>query len=83
MNKYVSVDMLKKMTWEISCEDKFRFIAVSVADIDSAPSIDIIRCRECKYGEYREEFDDYECHYSGCGLVYTADDFCSCGERDE
>ena len=45
------------------------------------PSIDIVRCGECKYGEYRADFDDYECRYSGCGLVYKADDFCSYGER--
>ena len=46
-----------------------------------APSIEIIRCRECKYGEYREEFDDYECHASGCGLVHDADFYCADGER--
>ena len=46
-----------------------------------APSIDIVRCGECKYGEYREDFDDYECHVSGCGLVHDADFYCADGER--
>ena len=50
--------------------------------IQSAPSIDIVRCKECKHGEYREDFNDYECHSSGCGLVYDADFFCADGERE-
>ena len=44
--------------------------------------VEVVRCRECKYGEYREDFDDYECHASGCGLVYDADFFCADGERE-
>ena len=47
-----------------------------------APSIDIVRCKECKHGEYRKEYDDYECHASGCGLVYDADFYCADGERE-
>ena len=50
--------------------------------IDSAPSIEIVCCGECKYGEYREDFDDYECHASGCGLVHDADFYCADGERN-
>ena len=49
--------------------------------IDSRPTIDIVRCKECKYGEYREDFDDYECHSSGCGLVYEANFFCADGKE--
>ena len=44
---------------------------------------EIIRCKECKHAEYREDFNDYECHSSGCGLVYDADFFCADGERKE
>ncbi len=43
---------------------------------------ELVRCGECKYGEYREEFDDYECHASGCGLVHDADFYCADGERE-
>lgn len=46
-----------------------------------APSIDICFCRECEYGEYRVDFDDYECHASGCGLVHDAEFHCADGER--
>lgn len=44
---------------------------------------ELVRCKECKYGEYKEDFDDYECHCSGCGLVYDADFYCADGERKE
>lgn len=52
--------------------------------LNSAPSIDIVRCKECRWnentcinhGEMKPwcKFTDY---------VHTADDFCSYGERRE
>ena len=52
--------------------------------ISECEVIDIVRCKECKWGDV---LDDYE---SGCcgnknGLMgyITADDFCSYGERKE
>ena len=51
--------------------------------LDSAPSIDIVHCGECRYGEYRADYDDYECNASGCGLVYDAEFYCADGERKE
>ena len=47
---------------------------VSMKQIDDAPSIDIVRCRECT------ERDDDWCMY--WGNVINADDFCSYGERE-
>ena len=49
--------------------------------IDSAPSIDIVRCGECKY--YDDE--DYGEPTRYCTLhesAVEADDFCSYGERE-
>lgn len=54
--------------------------------IINAPTIDaveVVRCKDCKYGEYRKGFDDYECHASGCGLVYDAEFYCADGLRRE
>lgn len=42
----------------------------------------LVRCKDCKYGEYRADYDDYECNASGCGLVYDAEYFCAEGERE-
>jgi hypothetical protein len=53
-------------------------------DIEDAPSIDIVRCRECKYWRAYETWsecerwtdDPYE------SAKTKADDFCSYGERE-
>ena len=46
--------------------------------IDSAPTIDIVRCKECWHHQYGDNLDDW------CGLhdigIYP-DDFCSYGKR--
>lgn len=44
--------------------------------------IPLVRCRECKHGEYREDFDDYLCHMDGLS-VNEADWFCADGEGNE
>ena len=43
----------------------------------------LVRCKDCKHGEYREDFDDYLCDQLGLGTVNDADFFCSYGERKE
>lgn len=64
--------------WDCTCQTESDFVEY----VNEEPSIDIVRCKECKHSEYREDFDDYECHSSGCGLVYDADFFCADGERE-
>ena len=55
--------------------------------IDNAPSIDIVRCKECKYWERlnyeapKEGWCDDRIPYSD-GRWVDADDFCSYGERE-
>ena len=49
--------------------------------IDDAPSIDIVRCKECKHGTYCEEAEMYICNANGQDL-YEAEHFCSYGERE-
>lgn len=61
--------------------EEFRAVTI----INDAPTIDavsVVRCKDCKYGEYRADYDDYECNASGCGLVYDAEYFCAEGERE-
>lgn len=57
--------------------------AIPIIDIERAPSIDIVRCRECKYWmDDRKDEDDM----GTCGLTHyftNADDFCSYGCRKE
>ena len=47
--------------------------------INSAPSIDIVRCQDCKYWVY---------HFNGCSRnpctePWYATDFCNYGERED
>ena len=49
--------------------------------IISAPSIDIVRCKECKHGTYCEEAEMYICNANDQDL-YEAEHFCSYGERE-
>ena len=52
-----------------------------VSTLQKLPSVEIVRCKDCKYGEYREDFDNYLCDQLGLGSVNDADFFCSYGER--
>ena len=46
------------------------------------PSIDIVRCKECKYCHYEQENDIYHC-YKLFHRFYDANKhFCSYGERE-
>ena len=56
------------------------------ATVNDAPSIDIVRCKECKwYGNEQKKI--YECctywaQNGGVLVPMNADDFCSRGERE-
>lgn len=82
MSRYTDADAIKNIIRSGVSTDTEADQEYVCERIDEAPSIDIVHCGECKYGEYRADFDDYECHSSGCGLVYEANDFCSYGERN-
>lgn len=61
----------------------FEETLVSVFDaIDDAPSIDIVRCKECRW---RKPYSDkqLECGALRPGGLKRYDDFCSYGERSE
>ena len=64
-------------------DDEYTYRYVSEHQIDTAPSIDIVRCQDCKYWRTYETWsvcelwtgDPYE------AADTNADDFCSYGER--
>ena len=59
---------------------------VSIEDINSAPSIDIVRCKECKWLRYceTEDLDLYlDCDKpDGGGIPRSEEWFCADGERE-
>ena len=48
--------------------------------INEAPSIDIVRCKECVHGTWHEQTEMYICSANDQDL-YEAEHFCSYGER--
>ena len=73
MSKYIDVEWLKQNFNTV-------FWSQITKTIDSAPSIDIVRCGECKMW-----MSEHLCQWwSRYGTVETdADDFCSYGERKD
>ena len=87
MSRYIDADALHdalkaKQKWVVRCGDKhnegYTYDQVHFA-IDDAPSIDIVRCQDCKYWVY---------HFNGCSRnpctePWYATDFCNYGERED
>lgn len=70
MSRYTDIDAFE------------RTIVVSViSEIDKAPTIDIVRCKECKHHFYDELNDCKMCHIHEYGEIWEDDDYCSYGER--
>ena len=87
MSRYIDADVLKYYGNHIGDEYEDRFHDAQWVyrnQIDDAPSIDIVRCKECKYGDTGTDEDGnlfWKClgrHYGGT----NPDDFCSYGERE-
>jgi hypothetical protein len=80
MNRYIDADALKKtIDKEIFRHDTIDHV---FQIIDDAPSIDIVRCRECEYWntkDCREGVGECEWAY----YMTKPDDFCSYGSRSE
>lgn len=81
MSRYIDADAIEDKAKQYSLgyyeEDEW---AVPFKEITSAPSIDIVRCKECKWAKANGT-------YQWCGRLdstarITADDFCSYGERE-
>ena len=55
------------------------------AILEATPSIDIVRCKECKYWEESQYYQGFMvCTYvKGATFARQHDDFCSRGERKE
>lgn len=77
MSRWIDADALEYDTEWSEYHDGFT--AYSQMAIDTAPSIDIVRCRECKYSGVRNDAD-VECKRHK--LIMRLNNFCSYGERN-
>ena len=78
MSRYIDADaLIAKMPTVMDMQDTYLPIHFKEWLIDEAPTIYIVRCKECKYYEAEEDW----CYWRDEAI--TADDFCSYGERRE
>ncbi len=84
MSRYVEVDALKANCYITAGDTTIgQRDYVTFYEIESAPSIDIVKCKECKYWEeWRSEGGAcYKALKVGFIVYRRPDDFCSSGER--
>lgn len=88
MSRYIDADeAIKVMACEMYAEAQSQgydvdgvedFIPEATAWMNDAPTIDIVRCKECKYYKQNEAFCE-----NGNGLWQAGNEcFCSYGERE-
>lgn len=82
MSRYIDAEWLENNAKEYSLgyyeEDEW---ATPLNVLDSAPSIDIVRCGECKHRNERCGMGEHRwCEI--LNMSTTPDDFCSYGERE-
>lgn len=91
MSRYIDADAIKDKAWKAESEACFYALedVVSVTDIDEAPSIDIVRCKECIHcaDDYIDvgmgTMPQFTCELGRCGEFVQPNDFCSYGSRSE
>ena len=74
MSRYIDADELKAKKRFYTNEQRY---VVRMTDIYKAPSIDIVRCKDCQ--RYEEDSIGWYCDRYKCDMF--AYDFCSRGER--
>ena len=83
MSRYIDTKWLEENAKEYSLgyydNDEY---AVPLSALDSAPSIDIVRCQDCKYWHKNIKVGDGIPIADMC-YDFQADDYCSYGERKE
>ena len=79
MSRYIDADaLIAKMPTVMDMQDTYLPIHFKEWLIDTAPSIDIVRCQDCKHWVYN--FNG--CARNPCTEPWYATDFCNYGERN-
>ena len=81
MSRWIDADAYER---ELRTSNIIHHYGEQIVDkIHSAPSIDIVRCSECKYWKWIEWAKEYRCILRNTAFNARADDFCSYGSRSE
>ena len=81
MSRYIDVSDLNIPSDENDYDELVAFADKVAEMIADAPSIDIVRCKECKHWR-NTDAEKIPTASIACGNMH-ADDFCSSGEREE
>lgn len=86
MSRYIDADALKYYGNHLDDEYEAMYHDAQWVyrnQIDDAPSIDIVFCKECKHNPWDFDRTDYTCIWDDdfADRPQTPDDFCSYGER--
>ena len=83
MSRYIDADELERKYMSADYMDNDTAYDV-IAELDTAPHIDIVRCKECKHwiGE-TEHYEDreYKACWQLCGQYMNSEFWCKYGER--
>lgn len=83
MNRYIDAD---KLAYMVACNGDADFINKATKQMIEAPSIDIVRCKECKHWICNPNTEKWgKCKWISdkqFDVVMNADDYCSYGERE-
>ena len=82
MSRYIDAEWLLNF-FEPYPDDYHTPLGTLRACVDDAPSIDIVRCKECKFCEKNKSIYRGAWYCSNHGDTTNLDDFCSYGERAE
>lgn len=87
MSKYIEADALKANCYIIVGDTTIGWRDyVTFHEIDSAPSIDIVFCKECKHRIRDDDFQEKRIcllRRANGGKFCKDNDFCSYGERED
>lgn len=85
MSRYVNADYVKAVMLNdrlLQGNAEYELYKQKVdAQVKAMPTIDIVRCQECKHWHKKDDLT--YCDRIDYGYGYKADDFCSYGERKE
>ena len=76
MSRWIDADALKARK---KLDGKTYRYFINMTDFYSAPTIDLVRCKECRHWNEEDHWCDIRDSY---GWDYKADDYCSYGERE-
>lgn len=84
MSRYIDADALKPDYYDeyVVGDDEYVVRYYSETQIDKAPSIDIVRCKECKWASSNKE-GDYDCKCHIPIFRVDAEGYCYLADRKE